>query len=186
VLKCALFSFLIWRLDNKCILCKQFHHERIGIPANYKYQNIDHTIFYSNRLYSLHKKLLLSSRNRPCFEFSKCEPRAQAFVRRIGPCQKHAQIMNNLSVIEYLPSFLSNILYYYWQAVMPLWIFQLTLTQSTIVAVYITYYLTAFMLWRHFWGSFSYRGISSSKIGLSAPSLERAQLRLKARVFLYT
>jgi hypothetical protein len=29
-----------------------------------------------------------------------------------------------------------------------------------------------------------YGGISPSKIGLSAPSLERAQLRLKTRVFL--
>jgi hypothetical protein len=35
-------------------------------------------------------------------------------------------------------------------------------------------------------GSFFYGGVSPSKIGLSAPSVERTQLRSTARVFLYT
>jgi hypothetical protein len=35
-------------------------------------------------------------------------------------------------------------------------------------------------------GVLFYGGISPLKIGLSVPSLERAQLRSKARVFLYT
>jgi hypothetical protein len=47
-------------------------------------------------------------------------------------------------------------------------------------------YITGFLLWRQYWRHFFYGGISPSKIGLSAPSLERGQLRLKARVFLYT
>jgi hypothetical protein len=50
--------------------------------------------------------------------------------------------------------------------------------------------LTGFLLWPsyygHFLGYFFYGGVSPSKNGLSAPSLERAQLRSRARVFLYT
>jgi hypothetical protein len=39
---------------------------------------------------------------------------------------------------------------------------------------------------RPLFGSFFYGGVSPSKIGLSAPSLERTQLLSTARVFLYT
>jgi hypothetical protein len=50
--------------------------------------------------------------------------------------------------------------------------------------------LTGLVLWPyiygHFLGSIFYRGVSPSKNGLSAPSLERTQLRSTARVFLYT
>ena len=52
--------------------------------------------------------------------------------------EKQAQIMNNLSVRDYLPSFLPSLLlllllFYYWQAFMPLWIFQFLFTQSKVV-----------------------------------------------------
>jgi hypothetical protein len=50
--------------------------------------------------------------------------------------------------------------------------------------------LSGLVLWPyiygHFLGSIFYGGISPSKNGLSAPSLERTQLRSTARVFLYT
>jgi hypothetical protein len=51
-------------------------------------------------------------------------------------------------------------------------------------------FLTGFLLWPsyygHFLGYFFYWGVSPSKIGLSGPSLEQAQLRSNARIFLYT
>jgi hypothetical protein len=60
--------------------------------------------------------------------------------------------------------------------------------KMTETIVFFVIMLTGFLLWRqywrHFWGSFFSVGISPSKIGLTAPSLERAQLLLNARVFL--